>query len=257
MLVSRGSIVRFAIVSADVLGRESRPLRRSRRVRLAGGMALLAAAGFGSYSVAAGIGHNTTFARGPLSPAAAAACSGPVTPVVSTPTGLASARAVGDVLWISAPYYGNGYPTGSVIGANRSTSLSRVVLRGWRCSDGRLLRFWFYFYKNRPPEFSSPEQATRQEEPFANHHGPVSSAALASTGTFTVTTRLRSLLDGSLCGGRYTHPANCVMQGYLMFSSPGKWVVQAQHGSKVVGTAVFDAPGCRFGTWRTPLGKCS
>ena len=46
---------------------------------------------------------------------------------------------------------------------NRSTSLPRAVLRGWRCSDGRLLRFWFYFHKNRPPEFSSPEQAAREE----------------------------------------------------------------------------------------------
>jgi len=189
-----------------------------------------------AYTVATNGSVNKAFVRGTLSPAAAAACAGLVTPIVSSPSGLANARAVGHVLWISAPLYGNGYPTGSVIGANKSAGLSRVVLRGWRCSDGRLLRFWFYLHKTT--EFS-PEEAAR-EEPFPNHHGPVSAAALASTGTFTVTVRLRSLLDGSFCGGRYTHPANCVMQGVLMFSSPGKWVVQAQTGSKIVGTAVFD-----------------
>jgi hypothetical protein len=128
--------------------------------------------------------------------------------------------------------------------AGRATSLSRAVLRGWRCSDGRLLRFWFYFHKTTAfTGTEQTEQLARKEEPFANHHGPVSSAALASTGTFTVTARLSGLLDGSVCGGRYHHPANCVMQGYLMFSSPGKWVVQAQRGSKIVGTAVFDLRG--------------
>jgi hypothetical protein len=228
----------------DALVREARSRQRRRQVGIVGGLVLLAAVAFGAYSVATGAGHNTAFARGPLSQAAAAACSGPVTPVVVSPTGLGNARAVGQILWIAVPYYGNGSPTGGSIEANKAISLSRAVLRGWRCSDGRLLRFWFYFHKTTAfTGTEQTEQLARKEEPFANHHGPVSSAALASTGTFTVTARLSGLLDGSICGGRYHHPANCVMQGYLMFSSPGKWVVQAQHGDKVMGTAVFDLHG--------------
>jgi hypothetical protein len=192
----------------------------------------------GAFALTTGSTANTkAFVRGTPSPTAATACAGPPTPVVSAPSGLNNARAVGRVLWVNAPIYGNGYPTGSVVGANGATDLSRVVLRGWRCSDGRLLRFWFYFHKG-----DEGADAT-QESPFANHHGPVSSSALASTGTFTLIVRLRSLLDGSLCGGAYTHPASCFMQGYLMFSSPGKWVIQAQDGKKILGTAVFDLHG--------------
>jgi hypothetical protein len=223
----------------DALVREARSRQRGRRAGIVGGVVVLAGAAFAAYMIATNPAANGTFVGGTLSPAAAEACSGPVTPIVSSPSGLGNARAVGHVLWISAPYYGNGYPTPVVVGANNSTSLSRVVLRGWRCSDGRLLRFWFYVHKTT--EFSPQEVA--REEPFANHRGPVSNAALASTGTFTVTARLRSMLDGSFCGGRYTHPANCVREGDLMFSSPGKWVIQAQHGSRVVGTAVFDLHG--------------
>ena len=31
----------------------------------------------------------------------------------------------------------------------------------------------------------------------------------------------------------------CVTDGAFMFSSPGKWVIQAKHGSRIVGTALF------------------
>jgi hypothetical protein len=199
---------------------------------------LLAGVAFGAYTFATGSSApNKAFVRRRLSPAAATACSAPATPTVSTPTGLRSARAVGHVLWISAPYYGAGFPTNSFLGANKSAGLSRVVLRGWRCSDGRLLRFWFLTHEKR--DFTGgPAQVARREEPFA--HVPVSSVALASTGTFTLTVRLRALLDGVACGSA---GANCFLGGYLMFSSPGKWVVQAQHGSKIVGTAVFNLRG--------------
>lgn len=124
----------------DALGREARSRQRRRQVGIAGGLALVAAVAFGAYS-AATTGHNRSLARGTLSPAAAAACSGPVTPVVVSPTGLSNARALGHVLWLGTVFYGASAPTQVWINAWPSTTVPRVVMRGWRCSDGRLLHF--------------------------------------------------------------------------------------------------------------------
>lgn len=203
---------------------------------VAGGLTLLAAVAFGAYSLAAGTGPKTTFARGPLSPAAAAACSGPVTPVVSAPIDpLNNARALGHVLWLSTVFSGPKAPTQVWIAAWQSTTVPRVVLRGWRCSDGRLLHFWFP--PPGPGDYTVSAQAVASQ---AQRQAARAAARLErGGGRLTVTLRPRALDHGLPCGGATT----CTLEGAFMFSSPGKWVVQAQQASKIVGTAVFDFRG--------------
>jgi hypothetical protein len=204
-------------------------------VVIAAGSALLAAVVLGVYSLATRDGHNRTFARAPLSPAAAAACSGPVTPVVSAPTGLNNARALGRVLWLSTVFYGSKAPTQVWINAWPSTTVPRVVLRGWRCSDGRLLHFWFA--PPGPGDYSESAEAVASQ---AQRQAARAAARLErGGGNVTATLRPRALGQGLPCGGA----TPCALDGAFMFSSPGKWVVQGQQGSKVVGTAVFDLRG--------------
>jgi len=192
---------------------------------------LLAAVAFGAYSVAPGAGHNRAFARGPLSPAAAAACSGPVTPVVVSPTGLGNARALGRVLWLSVVFYGASAATEVYFDAQKPSTLSRVVLRGWRCSDGRLLHFWFP--PRGPGDYSG--SAAAMESQLQQQAARAAARLERGGGRLTLTVRPRDLGQGLPCGA-----TPCSLDAAFMFSSPGKWVVQAQHGSKIVGTAVFD-----------------
>jgi hypothetical protein len=227
------------------LGGESWSGQRRRQVGIAGGLALLAALAFGAYSLATGTGPNRTFARGPLSPAAAAACSGPVTPVVSAPTGLNNARALGRVLWLSTVFYGAKAPTQVWINAWRSTTVPRVVLRSWRCSDGRLLHFWF-----PPPGPGDYSGSAAAMESQAQQQAARAAARLErGGGSLTATLRPRALSQGLPCGtqpptpGRPRAATPCALDGLFMFSSSGKWVVQAQHSGKIVGTAVFDLHG--------------
>ena len=197
------------------------------------------------YLLATGSGDTRTFARGTLSPAAAAACSGPVTPVVSAPTGLNNARALGRVLWLSTVFYGAEAPTQVWIDAWPSTTVPRVVLRGWRCSDGRLLHFWFA--PPGPGDYSGTAEAVASQ---AQQQAARAAARLErGGGSSTATLRPRALSQGLPCGtqpptvGRPRAVTPCATEGAFMFSSPGKWVVQAQHGSTIVGTAVFDLRG--------------
>jgi hypothetical protein len=75
---------------------------------------------------------------------------------------------------------------------------------------GRLpLRFW---YRNAPPPFS----------------GRVTDSLLASTGDLAQKVRLRAM-----------RRQRWQMTGYLMFSSPGTWIVEAYVGSRAVGAVVF------------------
>ncbi len=169
----------------------------------------LAGAAAATYTIATGT-TGTRIAGGPIPRAAATACEAPSRPSArrrpsTTP------RRLANVLWISAAYQ-PGYPTKTVIEPNSHGHLPQVVLRGWRCSDGRLLRFWF---------------ADAALLPFT--HEPAGSARLASTGSKRLTLGLARL--------RRQH---FVSVGYFMFSSPGKWVVEARKGSRVLGTAVFD-----------------
>ena len=222
----------------DALVREARLRQRRRQAGIVGGAVLLAGAAFGAYSVATNSNSALPFARGRLSPAAAAACSGPVAPTVTTPNGLGGARSLGHVLWISAGIYRADYPTPVWIEAKLPALMSRVVLRGWRCSDARLLRIWAPALPRTSDHvgtLSPSELAGRQ--PFK--HLPVSTAALASTGRLTETVCPRALN----LGRQPLHKEGCTAGGYFMFSSSGKWVIQATHGSRIVGTVVFDLHG--------------
>ena len=219
----------------DALVREARSRQRRRRVGIACSSALLAALALGVYWLAAGSGPKAKFARGPLAPAAAAACSGPVTPIVSAPTGLNHARALGRVLWLSTVFYGSKAPTQVWIEAWRSTSVPRVVLRGWRCSDGRLLHFWFP--PSGPSDYSASAEAVASQ---AQRQAARAAGRLESGGgSVKATLRPGALSQGLLCGGA----TPCALEGAFMFSSAGKWVVLAQNGGRVLGTAVFDLHG--------------
>jgi hypothetical protein len=140
------------------------------------------------------------------------ACGAP-TPIVSiTHSGFTNARALGDLLWIAGGEYRQGYATKLLIAAKPHERLRRVVLRGWRCSDHLPLRFW---YRNAYPPFS----------------GPVPDSVLASTGDLGLKVRLRDM-----------RLQRWQMTGYLLFSSPGTWIVKAYAGSRAVGAIVFDLP---------------
>ena len=231
---------------ADALLREARARQPRRRAALVAGLMLLGAAAYGAYAITVGTGGaSTVWARGKLPAAAAAACAGPVTPVVSAPVGLNNARALGRVLWLSTVFYGASAPTQVWIEAMRSTTVPRVVLRGWRCSDGRLLHFWFQ--PPGPGDYrGSAEAAAYQAEQQAAR---AAARLERGGGSLTATLRPRALDQGFVCGtqpatvGRPRAAAPCALDGAFMFSSPGKWVVQAQHGRKIVGTAVFDLRG--------------
>jgi hypothetical protein len=176
---------------------------------------------------------NRTFARGTLSPAAAAACAGPVTRAVTTPDGLGGARALGRVLWLSPVFLGTDAPTQVWMNAWRSTTLPRVVLRGWRCSDGRLLHIWF-----PPPGRNYSESSAAIERQQQQHSVQEAARLKRGGGRLTAALRPRALSQGLPCNA-----TPCALDGLFMFSSPGKWIVQVQNGSKIVGTAVFDLPG--------------
>jgi hypothetical protein len=59
--------------------------------------------------------------------------------------------------------------------------------------------------------------------------GQVSESVLASTGDLGVKVRLRDM-----------RRQRWQMTGYLMFSSPGMWIVKAYVGSRAVGAVVFE-----------------
>jgi hypothetical protein len=136
---------------------------------------------------------------------------GPPTPIVAqTSSGLTNAHPLGKLLWFAGGSYMPGYATKLLIAAKPHARTRRVVLRGWRCSDRLPLRFW---YRNAYPPFS----------------GGVSDSVLASTGDLAQKVRLRDM-----------RRQRWQMTGYLMFSSPGTWIVKAYVGSRAVGSVVFD-----------------
>jgi hypothetical protein len=119
---------------------------------------------------------------------------------------LGNARQLGHLLWISTAYDGAG-ATKTVIVPFSEVRLPRVVLRGWRCSDGAPLRFWF-------------------------SGGEFPRTANAETGSRRLTIRLA-----------YLSRNNFGVSGYFMFWSAGKWVVEARAGGVARGTVLFDFPG--------------
>ena len=155
---------------------------------------------------------STHFATGPIPPAAARACAGPITPVGHTET-VNNTRPLGHAGWIGGIVVNQGYGAiKTVIEPLPHGRLAYAVLRGWRCSDGRRLRFWF-----------SSRQLPWQ--------GRGTAEQLATTGSARLTVRLAALRRLRSDTG-----------GYVLFSSPGKWVIEASGEGHVVGTALFDFP---------------
>jgi hypothetical protein len=137
---------------------------------------------------------------------AAAACAGRVTPIRSTRQ-LNNARRLARLAWISTVYSGAG-ATKTAIQPIAQKAVSSAALRGWRCSDGAPLRFWFG-NRELPQHPTARTGSTRLELRFAD--------------------ALRNHFD---------------WVGYFMFWSPGKWVVEARapHG-RSLGTVLFELAG--------------
>jgi len=149
-------------------------------------------------------------ASGQAASAQRLACGTPTPVVPQTSSGFTNARSLGNLLWIAGGEYRDGYATKLLIAAKPRSRTRRVVLRGYRCSDRLPLRFW---YRSAYPPFS----------------GQVADSLLASTGDLGLQVRLRAM-----------RRQRWQMTGYIMFSSPGMWIVKAYVGSRAVAAAVFD-----------------
>lgn len=105
-----------------------------------------------------------------------------------------------------------GYPTKTIILAE-SDLPEPVVIRGYRCSDGRALRF---YYNHNADSLPSP---------------PYNETLLSELGDVAVT--LMPMKSGAHKGG------------YLLFSGAGQWVIFFTDDAGVVGTLRIDAePWC-------------
>ncbi len=164
---------------------------------------VLAAGGTTAYALA-GRGGGIHLHGGPMPRSAARACAGPVTAIRSTKQ-LNNARRLGQLIWISTVYDGAG-PTKTVMVPISDGHAPLAVLRGWRCSDGAPLRFWF----------------SGQEIPRP---------ATAETGSKRLTVRIAFLRRNDYG-----------ISGYFMFWSAGRWVVEARDRGEALGTVVFDFP---------------
>jgi hypothetical protein len=161
---------------------------------------------------------------------------------VTTTDGLGGARALGRVLFLSPVFLGTGVPTQVWIEARTSTTVPRVVLR-----VGAAPTVAFCISGSRP---LGPGDYAGSAEAVASQAQKQATRAAARLerggGSLTATLRPYDLAQGLPCGtqppivGSPRAVTPCATDGAFMFSSPGKWVVQAQHGEKVVATAVFD-----------------
>ena len=103
------------------------------------------------------------------------------------------------------------YPT-KVLIFIREPLQAPIALTGARCADGKPLRFW---YRSRPLRLPS---------------NPSSSASLARAGDALA--RLDAPDPSSVSSA-------LEYRGYVLFSSPGNWVVRVKEDGKTVGAAVF------------------
>ena len=196
----------------DALVGEARARQRRRRFAITGALVALLGLGAAVYAITAGT-PAPGIAGGPIPPAAAAACAGPVTPVGHTKS-VNNTRPLGQVGWVGGIVVDQGYGAlKTVVEPNWHSHLARVVLQGWRCSDGRPLRFWF----------------SNAQLPF---RGRGSVEQLATVGRKHLTLRI----------DRLRRMQHSFLVGYLLFSSSGKWVVEARGGGRVLGTALFNFP---------------
>ncbi len=120
---------------------------------------------------------------------------------------LGHAVRVGKVLWLAAYPFQSGYPTKTIVMAQRRIS-QPVVLRGWYCASGSPLRFSY-----------------RGGLPFK--HVPVTATELRRTG--------------GLSAAFGPWPARAVKGGYLMFWTTGLWKIVAYQDGRQVGTAIVRA----------------
>lgn len=146
--------------------------------------------------------------------ASGAAASGPssrvgcgrATPVdPSAPIG--RAVPLGHVLWLGVYPFEAGYPTKTIVMAQRRIRRS-VAIRGWNCRNGAPLRFWYH-----------------EGLPFARV--PVTPADVRATG--------------SLRASFGPWPAGAMRGGYLMFWRSGLWEVAAYQGGREIETAIVRA----------------
>jgi hypothetical protein len=133
-----------------------------------------------------------------------------VTPVGNNP----AAQGVLGPLYVNAGQFAPGRPTKVVLQLGHTASpVGPFTMSGDRCSDHHPL---YFAYRNG----DLPPATTAQAQ-------PVSAAQLESWG------RTVETLPASVSGqGGYT--------GYMLFTSPGVWLVQLSSGTQVVGQLVLD-----------------
>jgi hypothetical protein len=158
-------------------------------------------------------------------------CSGKSSPAVSVaptpiacgdPTPLVNSEAIGrpaaeSALWlvagplrfgVYAPFK-PGSPTKVPITLGKPLEAD-VTLKGWRCSDGHPLRFWY---------------------PRGNQAYPVwDPNALETAGERVVTFQALGTSAASAFGG------------YILFTSPGKWKVSIAQGGQHLASVIFVVP---------------
>jgi hypothetical protein len=87
-----------------------------------------------------------------------------------------------------------------------------VTLRGWRCSDGKPLRFW---YRGGPVPLPS---------------NPASAKNMATAGDLV--SKLEAT-EPPIVSPTLGYP------GYILFSAPGRWIVIVEQDGEAVGSSVF------------------
>ena len=128
---------------------------------------------------------------------------GRATPVdQSAPVGRAVPLA--NMLWLAVYPFDAGYPTKTILTAQRSLP-GRIVLRGWSCDEGHRLRFWY-----------------RDRLPF--ERVPVSPTALRNRGSITTAV------------GQW--PKQAMHGGYFMFWRSGLWKIVAYRDGRAIGKAI-------------------
>lgn len=123
----------------------------------------------------------------------------------SVPVDSLSAPTVGPYSFHPYPY-APGYPTKVLIHAFRAQR-GPISLRGFRCSDGRPLRFWY-------------ERGSLPEQP------PMTTQEMQSAGDAVAT------LEPIPKGTDHT--------GYMLFSSPGEWVIRVSAEGSSLGHLVVN-----------------
>lgn len=107
-----------------------------------------------------------------------------------------------------------GYPTKIVTFVLKRVRKS-LTLRGWRCTDGKPLRFW-YGDPKRPNPWP----------PWEDTAFPLTQQQLETLGSLTANL---PPTPGPTKATRYGYG------GYILFSSEGDWKIQLRQGSRLVG----------------------